>query len=439
MKNRFITVYSSIVAVIYLIALIFPAYKIFQEYDSGISRTRKQFELVTSNFQNSSFSISESDKLNSQIESLILNKRDYAKFLVTKDGITIYDYSSKKNIPQVNTKYIRLYFNSVNKPEGTYTIMACMYTIRPSVILYFVKISFLIILFFTCLTIILIIFYNTSNAKEADNSEDDFSSFTTPDSLETSELETTSINNTNATDITTEQKSDSEEIAVIKSETFPETEKETLNSSEEEITPVANVTKSQAQEVQNADTFEEKVELPLEDVRPSQNEDTPKGLFSPLTGFGWESYLKTRLDSELERACASEFDVVLFLIKIQNISRDSETIKPVCEYLKETFQFTDMIFEYRNDTFACIKTSINIDDAIPLADKIHLSISELLNGHDAKCFIGLTSRTIRLVSGERMLIEADAALDHAIESPDSPIIAFRANAEKYMKFVDENK
>ena len=95
-----------------------------------------------------------------------------------------------------------------------------------------------------------------------------------------------------------------------------------------------------------------------------------------------------------------------------------------------------MIFEYKDDSFAAIKTNMNIDDALPFADKLHTEISKIVNKENGFCYIGLSAKTIRMVSSERLLKEADAACEHASENKESPIIAFRVNTEKYMQFMD---
>ena len=147
----------------------------------------------------------------------------------------------------------------------------------------------------------------------------------------------------------------------------------------------------------------------------------------------------TRLENELVRATSSEFDLILFIIKITGIEKDSKVMQNVSDALINTFQFKDLIFEYKEDGFAAIKTNCNIDEAIPLADKLHTEISTAIKDEGGKCFIGMSSRTIRLVSGERLLKEADSALNHALEDETAPIIAFRANTERYLNFVDNNR
>ena len=99
-----------------------------------------------------------------------------------------------------------------------------------------------------------------------------------------------------------------------------------------------------------------------------QKDSVPSGLFSPVTGLGREQYLMTRLDNELNRAISSEFDLSLFLIKIPNISRDSQKIKDICNYLIEMFQLKDLLFEYKEDSIAAIKINMTLDNALNFAD-----------------------------------------------------------------------
>lgn len=172
-------------------------------------------------------------------------------------------------------------------------------------------------------------------------------------------------------------------------------------------------------------------------IKTFDEQEGPAGLFSPVTGFGWESYLNTRLENELNRATASEIDLSLFIIQIYDINRESDLTKEICDYLTSQFQFKDMIFEYKNDSYVCLKIGSTIDEAISFANKLLLDIDNILKGI-GKCYIGISSRSIRMVSAERLVKEAEQALIHAREEKDSPIIAFRVDADKYRKYLEQN-
>ena len=182
--------------------------------------------------------------------------------------------------------------------------------------------------------------------------------------------------------------------------------------------------------------------LPLDEIKPAplpenaaeaSDSNEPSGLFNPETGIGWESYLSTRLNNEIDRATASEIDLALFIIKLPNIPRPSEFFKNVCNYLAIQFQFKDLLFEHQDDCIVAIKISMNVDEALTLADKLYSDICNIINGKN--CRIGITSRSIRMVTAERLLLEAEQSIEHS--DADSPIIAFRVDSEKYRQMMEQ--
>ena len=199
-----------------------------------------------------------------------------------------------------------------------------------------------------------------------------------------------------------------------------EIEEENADDSEE-------LKETSQEEVQN----EEKNELPSEECKPVMIEDS-NVLFSEKTHFIMEEYLENRLNSELNRAISSEFDLALFIIQIKNLNKEADYIEKLSDYISVQFQFKDLIFEFKEDCIACIKTNCIIDDAIALADKIHKEIVDITK---EKCYIGVSTRSIRMISAERIITEAYEALKHAHEDEENPIIGFRVNAEKYMEMM----
>ena len=179
----------------------------------------------------------------------------------------------------------------------------------------------------------------------------------------------------------------------------------------------------------------EPAKLPVDEIKPAKTADNPSGLFDPATGIGWESYLLTRLNNEIERATASEIDISLFVIKVPDISMTSEVYKNICNYLAIQFQFKDLLFEYKNDSIVAIKISMNVDEALSLAEKLYTDICNIIDGKN--CRIGITSRSIRMVTGERLLLEAEQSIEHSDAS--SPIIAFRVDSEKYRQLMEQNQ
>ncbi len=167
--------------------------------------------------------------------------------------------------------------------------------------------------------------------------------------------------------------------------------------------------------------------------------ETPTGLFSDKTGFGWESYLEPRLDAELVRAASSELDAALFVINIPGLERTDPAVKPVCDFLLNVFNYKDMLFEYGEYGYACLYVNMNIDQAMAISEGIYNEIKKILtaNGKDNKICIGLSTRSLRLVPGSRLLKEAAEAADKASEQVSMPIVAFRVDHKKYKQYLAE--
>ncbi len=176
----------------------------------------------------------------------------------------------------------------------------------------------------------------------------------------------------------------------------------------------------------------------LEDAEPPTN--TPEGLFSPITGIGWQQYLEERLDAELVRAASSEQDLSLVIVRIAGLARTDLLARKVSAILLQTFKFRDMLFEFAQDGFAGILQNVHLDQAMKTADALYAEIDTLIMemGYTGRITIGITTRTARLLGAARMIEEAVSAARKACEEPDLPIVAFRANPEKYRNFVAEH-
>lgn len=170
-----------------------------------------------------------------------------------------------------------------------------------------------------------------------------------------------------------------------------------------------------------------------------QHIDSPYGLFSPVTGFGWEEYLEDRLDSELIRSASSEEDITLMMIRIKDFDTESPNAQEFYDIILSYIQFKDMIFEYGNDGFSCIVHNMTIDAALKFAEEIYEQLSEKLKelGMDNEIGIGISTRSFRLIPAKRIFTEAQEALQRAFMDPDTPIVAFRVDPEKYRQYISD--
>lgn len=311
------------------------------------------------------------------------------------------------------------YANSMSDP---------LYIFSTEKILSSLEKSFFIILFATILTFIILFFsYKSYNTKKVDSKNSNEN-----DEIEEDEeiIEQEQIEEDDSIEI------NNPEIEIINESTSAEESE--IKITEETFENNQNIEDDEEEKICAEETNKVEVVLPSEEIKPTQS-DSSVHIFSPKTGFCFESYLESRLDNELNRAIASEFDLSLFVFRIPSIQLDynNETLQKVCKYLTTEFQFKDLLFEYDEDCLIGIKNNMNLDTALTFADKLYSDITEIVKENDLKCYIGISTRTVRIITGKRLLTEATEALKHALEDENNPIIAFRANAEKYRKMMQE--
>ena len=163
----------------------------------------------------------------------------------------------------------------------------------------------------------------------------------------------------------------------------------------------------------------------------------PSGLFSARTGFGWESYMMPRVDNEILRCTKSNQDISVISLRIADIDWTTDEGQAICRSVKELLNSPDLIFEKGDDAFTAALPDTNVNEAISVAEDLYASIDEILAkyGSDNIIGIGISSRSLRMISGERLSNEAEVALNHAMEDESSPIVAFKVDPQKYRNFL----
>ncbi len=166
----------------------------------------------------------------------------------------------------------------------------------------------------------------------------------------------------------------------------------------------------------------------------------PIGLFDPDTTLGWESYLRERLGSELRRAASFEQDMVLLIASYDTCMRESEEYRLFAKTSKDFFSFNDMAFLFGESAVAIILPNIDIDRAVRMSEELLKKITFIVQGKAQalqylELFMGLSSRSGRLVDADRIIAEALAALKKARGERDTHIMAFRPDPEKFRAYL----
>jgi len=175
----------------------------------------------------------------------------------------------------------------------------------------------------------------------------------------------------------------------------------------------------------------------------SQEDDTaasgsnPKGLYSPRSGLGWEEYINDRLDSELHRCSSSEKDLAFIALEFTDMPEE-RIFKQTAQETIKFFASKDLIFEYGESGIAVILPGTGLDAAIPKSEKFYQRILDRFPNSYTPAFglsIGLSSRSGRLLTSERLMLEASQALKKAKNDLKTSIIAFKSDPEKYRAFI----
>lgn len=448
MKNRFIVVYTVFASIIFIFSISFFGFNLYREFTTNLEKSDKKITVLTNEIRTLSNNISENNASYAKlIKDSIGDAGAYAYIQVKRSGETVVLYPAGKSKEETISKLTKAYERKITVKEQPVEIIANIYLIKPDSIFYFARISFLLILIITLITIIMIIYLNLSESsgetisleEESENTEDsdELQIETEEENPSISENETEAATEADsATETDAETEISAEEATEVSEETTGVVEEASSEEEKTEVTP--EVTPEEVKAILAEPLTDAQIEpakLPLDEIKPQNTENDPSGLFNPSTGIGWESYILTRLANEIDRATASEIDLSLFIIRMADINRDSEEFKNVCNYLAIQFQFKDLLFEYKDDSIVAIKISMDIDEAIILADKLYSDICNIINSN--KCRIGISSRSIRMVTGERLMLEAEQAIEHSDES--SPVIAFRVDSEKYRQLMEQNQ
>jgi len=199
---------------------------------------------------------------------------------------------------------------------------------------------------------------------------------------------------------------------------------------------------------------------PFRDIAPpetdfTQREDDgeqPTGLYTPRGNIGWESYTHDRLSSELHRCASHEQDLTFLVLELDESSGDS-LYRIFTEEAVSFFSMRDLIFERGEKGISVIIPNENLEEGMTKAEGFRNRLigklpefsgpefsgmlpSELYSMKGmAGLRIGLSSRSGRLIEADRLILEASRALEKTMDEPQSPIIAFKSDPEKYRDFI----
>lgn len=496
-KRNYFTV---AVCTVYIAAVLAFAASLIFEYSGGTKRAQERFTSLTKDLsRNLKENNTGSAEFSRAILESLGNVSDIAAIQVSSDGKLLFSYPvSIDENKTASSPLIKQLSTSVKGGENSAVLTAALYTLKPSSIYYKGRVAFLVILAATLAAALNLIIVSKKDTDgdgqedtdaEKDGAEDYFFEEEMPD------YEKVARKETDAKDDATVYGNDAEEEAAVTERTDAEESAVTRNDVAEvaavaevtaaEDTAVSEVTagnnavaeeNSYGTEIDSDKTLDFEDQTEFEETIPSvqekepvlengqnageeegaaaedasfaeeiheepslaENNVAPVGLFDEKTGFGWEQYMPTRLDSELIRAASSEQDLALFTVRIPGIDWTTPEGKETASIIKDWVKFNDLVFDYGSDGFTAIFQNQNTDAALAEAEKTHTEIVSVLKRANSSAetpFVGISTRSLRLISGKRLFNESEQALFHAMEDKDSPIVAFRVNPDKYRSYL----
>ncbi|MDR2630636.1 MAG: hypothetical protein LBC60_06915 [Spirochaetaceae bacterium] len=166
--------------------------------------------------------------------------------------------------------------------------------------------------------------------------------------------------------------------------------------------------------------------------------ETPRGLYSPHGNIGWEDYTKDRLSSELHRCAASEQDLTFMIIAFKIPGKvDEPVFIQLADEAVKYFTHRDLIFEKGGRGISVIIPNIDLEQGLAKSEIFLDQMLQYLPPAFKKTdlCIGLSSRSGRLIGEERLIFEAEKALEKALRDPVSSVVAFKSDPEKYRAFI----
>lgn len=178
-------------------------------------------------------------------------------------------------------------------------------------------------------------------------------------------------------------------------------------------------------QVQDSTNSIQQVEPQLENAEPELEPKQPD----------FEGDFKNDLEISLKENKYNEISLVL--IKLTNFDIYSDKAIDIFNIIKEHFEASSKVYKY-DGLIEVILNGVDLDTTISYCDSVKPLLADIMNNEgiqDYKINIGISAVNYRAIPVARLVTEAEGALRKSEEDPESPIIAFKANPDKYKEEI----
>ncbi len=394
MKTKHIKIAQALIAVIFVFAVAYFILGIMSDKKAGPGKVQERFDTFMMETATLSAKYEpNSPNFNGEFTQLLTRYRnDFAYLRLDVNNKKIYEYPAE-DFQASETVTESLTRNTTTLLGNTLTVTASMLAISQTAIYNYAKVSFILILTGTIAAVVLLFIIQMTAApryRRLKKTDDDF--MTEDDVISISD-----------------EKEEVEETA----------------ENDDDFDPIS------AMEEENRETAEDTEEdiLSFEDDTETE---TASSAARP------QALLEAELQTAISRSAQEEADLSLLIIRINPFREDADSTKEVAAMLSERMGNQGVTYGY-NDGFALMINNTNLDSALAIAQSLYGAMDKKLNEDNSgsRLAIGLSSRSERIITAQRLITEAEQAVLHAADDKDSPIIAFRVNPEKYREYMNK--
>ncbi len=397
MKTKHIKIAQAIIAVIFVFAVAYFMLGIMSDKKAGPGKAQERFD--TFMMETTSLAAKyepNSPNFNGEFTQLLTRYRnDFAYLRLDVNNKKIYEYPAEQ--PQISDTVTERLTRQTNTMLGnTLTVTAIMLAISQAAIYKYAKISFILILTGTIAALVLLFIIQFTAAPRYRRIRKTDEAFLAED----------------------------DEI-VLSDKKEPEDEEDS-ESADDDFDPIS------AMEEENRESAEDEDEDEDEDILSFEDETDA----SPARA---QVLLEPELQTAISKSSQDDTDLSLLIIRITPFREHAESTRDIAMMLSDRMGNQGMTYGY-NDGFALLISNTNLDSALAIAQSLYNGIATKLKEENdrANLAIGISSRSERIITVQRLITEAEQAVLHAAEDKDSPIIAFRVNPEKYRQFMQKN-
>jgi len=183
--------------------------------------------------------------------------------------------------------------------------------------------------------------------------------------------------------------------------------------------------------------FRQKEKKTAETVKEMPKQNT-RGGYSERGRIVREENTESRLSEELRRCAAAGQDLSFIAMEFKPVIDDPSYARIAADTAR-FFSSRDFICEKGERGISVICPGLNLDAGFLNAGEFHTRVMgkypSLIKSKTDLC-IGLSARSGRPVDAERLMFEAEEAMERAMMDPVSYIVAFKSDPEKYKAFME---